>query len=103
MISRFIDFLRFVYTLSSNQEQRKFDGRSKAKPWNNCLREVISYISMGPKIERSYQRSPLSLVIYSERYFAAVALTRSIMKRRFCFFGQHTALADIFADVIRGR
>ena len=43
MISRFIDFLRFVDTLSNNQEPRRFDGRSKARPWKSCLREVIGW------------------------------------------------------------
>jgi hypothetical protein len=47
MISRFIDFLRFVDAVSSGQEPRRFDGRSKARPWNSyrrparnaCIRE----------------------------------------------------------------
>src|SRR5580704_10073256 len=39
----------------------------------------------------------------SQPWHSLVSAAHSIMKRRFCFFGQHTALADIFADVIRRR
>jgi hypothetical protein len=43
MISRFIDFLRLTGAAPSNQEPRKFEVKSKARPLNICLREDVGY------------------------------------------------------------
>jgi hypothetical protein len=41
-----MDFLRLIGAAPSNQEPRKFEGKSKARLLSICLREGIGYASI---------------------------------------------------------